>query len=65
MAAEQDRLDALVADGLLTQEQADAISADLEERVTDLVNGELAPFPLFEPSGRARSGCRVTSEVPA
>jgi hypothetical protein len=49
VAAEQDRLDALVADGRLTREQADALSADLEERATDLVNGELAPFPLLEP----------------
>jgi hypothetical protein len=49
VAAEQDRLDALVADGRLTREQADALSADLEERATDLVNGDLAPFPLLEP----------------
>jgi len=49
VAAEQDRLDALVADGRLTQEQADALSEDLEEWVTDLVNGDLAPFPLLEP----------------
>jgi len=49
VAAEQDRLDALVTDGRLTQEQADALSADLEERVTDLVNGDLAPFPLLGP----------------
>jgi hypothetical protein len=47
--AEQDRLDELVAAGRLTQEQADALSADLEERATDLVNGDLAPFPLVEP----------------
>jgi hypothetical protein len=49
VAAEQDRLDALVADGRLMREQADALSADLEERATDLVNGDLAPFPLLEP----------------
>jgi len=49
VAAEQDRLDALVADGRLTQERSDALSADLRERVTDLVNGDLAPFPLLEP----------------
>jgi len=48
VVAEQDRLDALVVDGRLTREQADALSADLEERVTDLVNGDLAPFPLLE-----------------
>jgi hypothetical protein len=49
VAAEQDRLAELVADARLTQEQADALSADLEERATDLVNGDLAPFPLLEP----------------
>jgi polyhydroxyalkanoate synthesis regulator phasin len=49
VAAEQDRLDQLVADGRLTREQADAFSTDLEERATDLVNGDLAPFPLLEP----------------
>ncbi|HEU5225794.1 MAG TPA: hypothetical protein VFV29_08340, partial [Actinomycetota bacterium] len=48
VTAEQDRLDELVADGRLTREQADALSADLEERATDLVNGDLAPFPLWE-----------------
>lgn len=49
VAAEQDRLDQLVRDGRLTQQQADALSADLQERATDLVNGDLAPFPLLEP----------------
>lgn len=49
VAAEQDRLDELVADGRLTQEQADALSVDLEERATDLVNGDLAPFPPLVP----------------
>ena len=49
VTAEQARLDELVADGRLTQGQADALSADLVERVTDLVNGDLAPFPLLEP----------------
>jgi hypothetical protein len=49
VTAERDRLDELVADGRLTQEQADELSADLVERVTDLVNGDLAPFPLLEP----------------
>jgi polyhydroxyalkanoate synthesis regulator phasin len=49
VTAEHDRLDELVADGRLTHEQADELSADLEERATDLVNGDLAPFPLLEP----------------
>lgn len=52
VAAEQDRLDQLVADGRVTREQADALSADLQERATDLVNGDLAPFPLSEPGLR-------------
>jgi polyhydroxyalkanoate synthesis regulator phasin len=51
VAAEQDRLDQLIADGRLTQEQADELSADLEERVTELVNGDLAPFPIVGPPG--------------
>jgi polyhydroxyalkanoate synthesis regulator phasin len=46
VTSEQDRLDELVEDGRLTQEQAEELSADLAERVTDLVNGDLAPFPL-------------------
>lgn len=46
VAAERDRLDRLVAHGRLTREQADELSAHLDERVTDLVNGDLAPFPL-------------------
>jgi hypothetical protein len=35
------KLDDAVADGRLTQAQADEIAEDLEERMTDLVNGEL------------------------
>jgi uncharacterized protein (DUF433 family) len=48
IAAEQrDRLDQAVEDGLLTQEEADERSAELEERATDLVNGELE-MPMWE-----------------
>lgn len=39
--AAEDRLDDAVADGRLTQGQADELAEDLHERMTDLVNGEL------------------------
>jgi hypothetical protein len=44
VADAQERLAQAVTDGRITQEQADERSADLEQRITDLVNGEL-PFP--------------------
>lgn len=47
VASERERLDQAVEDGRLTRDQADEIATDLEERVTDLVNGELAPFPFL------------------
>jgi hypothetical protein len=40
VAAHQERLDEAVADGDLTQEQADEILAGAEERATSFVNGE-------------------------
>lgn len=40
VAAQQERLDEAVADGDLTQEQADEILAGAEERATAFVNGE-------------------------
>jgi len=43
VASMQDRLDQAVADGYLSREVADEISADLEQRATDIVNGQL-PF---------------------
>jgi uncharacterized protein YidB (DUF937 family) len=46
VASERERLEDAIDAGRLTQDQADAIADDLEERVTDLVNGDLAPFPL-------------------
>jgi uncharacterized protein (DUF433 family) len=45
VANANDRLDQAVADGELTQEQADERAADIEEHVTDFVNGDLSmPF---------------------
>ncbi len=42
------RIDEVVADGRLTQAQADELEEDLEERITDFVNGELSgPGPGF------------------
>jgi uncharacterized protein (DUF433 family) len=46
VASERERLEDAIDAGRLTQDQAGAIADDLEERVTDLVNGDLAPFPL-------------------
>lgn len=42
VADAQERLDAAVADGRLTQEEADARLADIEQRMTDAVNGNAA-----------------------
>ena len=39
-----EKIDRAVTDGDLTQEQADKIKADLKERVTAMVNGELPKF---------------------
>jgi uncharacterized protein (DUF433 family) len=45
VANANDRLDQAVADGELTQEQADERAADVEEHATDFVNGDLSmPF---------------------
>jgi hypothetical protein len=66
VAAERERLDEAVADGYLTQEDADEILAGAEDRATAFVNGEL-PDPedlpgLHEPpfhdpgSGHERRG---------
>jgi hypothetical protein len=45
VAALQERLDAAVENGWITQEQADERAADLQEQATSLVNGDLMPFP--------------------
>jgi uncharacterized protein (DUF433 family) len=52
--AERDRLDRAVEDGWITQEQADERAQGLVERMTDLVNGDLLPFPgpIALPRGR-------------
>ena len=42
----QARLDQAVRDGLITQEEADRLAADLEAKATDLVNGEHVTFEL-------------------
>lgn len=55
-AAKKD-LDAAVAANRLTRAQADMIERDLEERTTDLVNGELRRGP-FGPDRRFGSGFR-------
>lgn len=52
VAEARERLSAAVADGRLTQEEADELGADVEERVTDLVEGRL---PEGGP-GRVRPG---------
>jgi uncharacterized protein YidB (DUF937 family) len=46
VAAERERLEDAIDAGRLTERQAGAIADDIEQRVTDLVNGDLAPFPL-------------------
>ena len=48
VAEAQERLAQAVADGHITQEEADERAATLEERMTDLVNGELE-FPRHRP----------------
>jgi hypothetical protein len=45
------RLDEAVADGRLTQERADAMAETLEERITDLVNGERPERGFGRPFG--------------
>jgi hypothetical protein len=44
VAAQQERLDEAVAGGDLTQERADEIAEQAEERATALVNGEMPAF---------------------
>jgi uncharacterized protein (DUF433 family) len=59
VASEQQRLERLVDDGMLTGEQADALSADLRERATEFVNGDLAPFPIIGGPGIGIPGRRL------
>ena len=51
-------LDAAVAAGRLTEERADMIEQNLEDRTTDLVNGELRRGP-FGPDRRFGGGFRL------
>ena len=45
VADEKSHLAQAVKDGRLTQAQADTMAANLESRITDLVNGKLPPHP--------------------
>jgi uncharacterized protein (DUF433 family) len=53
VAAQRERLAQAVEAGWLTQDEADARAEGLEERIADLVNGDLAPFhgPIALPGG--------------
>jgi hypothetical protein len=51
VAGEKSHLDQAVKDGRLTQSQADDMAANIETRVTDLVNGKLPPRPDGPPPG--------------
>jgi hypothetical protein len=51
VADENSRLTQAVKDGHLTQSQADALAANIETRVTDLVNGTLPARPDGPPHG--------------
>ena len=48
---EKSHLAQAVKDGRLTQSQADSMAANIETRVTDLVNGKLPPRPGGPPRG--------------
>src|SRR5262245_647907 len=46
VTSEQERLERLVDDGMLTRDQAETLTENLRERASDFVNGDLAPFPI-------------------
>src|SRR5207302_4640343 len=52
--AAKERLDAAVAAGRLTRAQADAVLADVKQRITDRVNGKAPSFRGFRRLGRFR-----------
>jgi uncharacterized protein (DUF433 family) len=52
VASLQERLDAAVENGWITQDEADERAADLEEQATGIVNGDFDPLPLPGPWGR-------------
>lgn len=56
VAAAEKTIDAAVADGKLTKEQAEELKAGLEERMTGLVNGELGHGPGHGMFGRGFGG---------
>lgn len=56
VAAQQERIAEEVAEGELTQEQADELLADAEERVTALVDGELPARPGWHGGGGRHHG---------
>lgn len=47
VASMQERLDTAVQDGFISQELADELSAGLQERATNIVNGDYPAFPGF------------------
>jgi hypothetical protein len=49
------KLDTAVKNGHLTQAQADDMLKELQDKITDLVNGRF-PLPRFEPHGFFRGG---------
>jgi transposase-like protein len=52
----QERLDAAVANGWITEQEADERAANLEEQATAIVNGNLGPFPILGPWMRGGPG---------
>jgi hypothetical protein len=61
VAAEKQQIEQAVSDGRLTRSQADAIEADLQQRVTDRVNGTFGgpgDHPRCGPPGADASGSR-------
>ncbi|MNI87034.1 hypothetical protein D3C73_1441860 [compost metagenome] len=55
-------LDARLADGKLTQEQYDKCKANLTDRVTKLVNGELGPKGAPGGKGEGKPGGKQHGE---
>ena len=49
VAASEDRIDEAVEDGRLTEEQATELKRDLEESITELVEGERSERPFGRP----------------
>jgi len=63
----KERLDEAVSDGRLTRDQADELAEDLEERTTDLVNGNLPEHGFrhrFDEGDHPRFGPRFEGDGP-